>query len=77
MTTKELEIFAIIDSDGDYAVGADRDEAAERYENNVGDIDDTDGFRIVRLVVQVPVPEVVTLSGEVSVVAEPVLTEAK
>lgn len=37
MTEKiEIEVWIIMDEDGDYAVGGDRDEAIENFDNNIG-----------------------------------------
>jgi hypothetical protein len=62
--TATCNVFIVIDAAGDYAVGKDADAAREAYENDVGSLCDADGFRVVKLVVRVPLPEVVELAGE-------------
>jgi hypothetical protein len=61
----KCETVLIVDANGDYAVGKDFDAAKEAYENDVGELASCEGgFRVVRVVVAVPLPEVVELTGE-------------
>ena len=56
MTEKyEIPIFVIIDSDGDYTVGKDQDEAIEVFEDTIGG---SGPRRIVKLTARLTLPEV-------------------
>lgn len=71
--TKTIEMHAAIDDDGDYGVGIDADDAAKSYEENGGSISGVCGFRMVKILVTIPLPEIVTLSGTVGEYPEAVL----
>lgn len=60
-----FEVFLLCDSNGDYAVGNSADAARERYEEDIGELVNCDGFRLVKMLVKVPLPEPVELSVEV------------
>jgi hypothetical protein len=61
----KCELVLIVDSCGDYAAGKDFDGAKEAYENDIGELSACEGgFRVVRLTVGVPLPEVVELTGD-------------
>lgn len=61
---KTFEVFLLIDEDGDYATGHDRDSAVEAYENNIGSLDGSLTHRIVQINVtaSLPVPAVVAIT---------------
>lgn len=61
----EIEVFIVIDQDGDYGVGAGDSDAREAYENDHGELSEQDGFRTYRIKLTVPLPRVVTVSGVV------------
>lgn len=61
----ECEVFLFVDQGGDYAVGNSENAAKEKYEDDIGPLEDCTGFRMVRLVVQVPLPEMVEMIGTV------------
>ena len=61
--TCKCEVWLCVDSAGDYASGADEAAARESYEENVQALSDADGFRLVKVTVNVPLPEVVELTG--------------
>lgn len=65
------EVCILVDSCGDYAVGKDEAEARENYESTIQALADADGFRIVRVKLNVPLPAVVTLAADVPEVAPP------
>ena len=67
-TFKTVEVFVMVDEDGDYECGVDVDAATERFDDNVGG---TGGRRLVRLTVKVPLPTVISLTGEVEADPEP------
>lgn len=58
-----VEVWVCVDSDGDYRVGCDEDGAVTAYDEEVGG---TDGRRMVKLTVKVPLPTVIELAGEVT-----------
>jgi hypothetical protein len=60
----KCELFVLVDAAGDYAVGKDEAAAREAYENEIQALSDADGFRLVKVTVNVPLPEVVELTGD-------------
>ncbi len=61
----KCELVLIVDGSGDYAVGKDFDAAKEAYENEIQELSACEGgFRVLRLTVGVPLPEVVELTGD-------------
>lgn len=58
----EIEVWIVMDSDGDYAVGADRDNAIENFENEIGN---PAGARIVCLRTKMAAPEESEIDVEV------------
>lgn len=63
--TATCEIFVCIDSEGQYAVGTDADLARQAYEEDVGCLNEQDGFRLVKVTLTVPLPKAVELTGTV------------
>ena len=61
--TAQIEVYAIVDADGDYAVGKDAEAAVEKYTEDVGDLSEVDGVRTIKLLVTVPLPVEIVLSG--------------
>ena len=57
------EVWLVCDQAGDYAVGNSADAARGQYESDIQPLADADGFRIVKLLVKIPLPEVVELVG--------------
>jgi hypothetical protein len=72
-TTVPVDIFACVDNHGDYGVGIDVDAAREDYEARVGDLSECEGFRIIKVIVVVPLPEMPTLKGTAPDVGEAAL----
>jgi hypothetical protein len=71
------ELVLIVDANGDYAAGKDFDAAKEVYENDVGELQASEGgFRVVRLTVGVPLPEAVELAGDAPEQGKATLTVA-
>ena len=62
--TATVDAWLCIDSDGDYGVGKDEASARESYENDVQPLADANGFRLVKVSVTVPLPEVIELEVE-------------
>jgi hypothetical protein len=63
---QEIELWFAIDSDGEYVVGKDRDEAHERYCESFNDSQ----VRMYCLTAKVPLPDVVKLTAELPSPAE-------
>ncbi len=65
--TRECEIHLMIDAQGDYsAVAGDGSDLAERYTSEIGSVDDSNGYRIYRLLLNVPIPDQVEVQGTVT-----------
>ncbi len=61
----EIEVWVLVDSDGDYETATTEETARERFEENVGNLNERAGSRLVKLTVKVPLPTVIELAGEV------------
>ncbi len=59
------EVFIVVDANGDCAVGTTADAARESFDDNVGGLADGEGFRMVRVTVSVPLPEIIDVTAEV------------
>lgn len=62
---KTVEVWVLIDSDGNYAVANDQERVKEVYEEDTQPFGDADGFRLVKLSLRVALPEVIEASGEI------------
>lgn len=63
MTTATVEVWVVVDEDGDYAVGTGDDHAAERYREEIGDCEaGTRGMRRVKVLLTVPLPAPIKLA---------------
>jgi hypothetical protein len=72
------EIWVLTDTNGDYAVGIDADEARVKYEEQIGELAVCDGFRLVKVSLSVPLPSVAEVSGSIDIPEdEPVLNLAQ
>ena len=67
------EVWIVCDQAGDYAVGSSADAAREKYAEDIGELSSAEGFRMVKLLVRVPLPEVVELSGDAPAVGSAAL----
>lgn len=68
--TTQVEVWVKLNEAGDYDCGCDPAQAGERFEDSVG-MDPESGYRLVKLVVVVPLPEPIVLTGEVTETEEP------
>lgn len=57
-----IELYVVVDADGDYSVGVNRDSAFERYSEDVNS-SPCRPMRAVRVLVSVPCPDEMTLKG--------------
>ncbi len=73
----DVEVWVLVDSNGDYAAGSSQEQAKEHYEHDVQPVADTDGFRLVKVTVSVPLPQTAELTGSVADDGPAVLTAAK
>lgn len=72
--TAEIEVWVIVDADGDYRVGACEDDAVETYDHDIGLA--SIATRRVKVVLTVPLPYAPTLTGVVPAEGEAALTVA-
>ena len=61
-----LEIFVIVDAAGDFAVGTTLEAAKERYTDDIGPLEDAEGFRCIKLAVAVPLPAVIEAAATIA-----------
>ena len=75
--TCEVEVWVLVDADGNYVASASEDALADLYDADVG-ADASTGRRVVKVTLTVPLPQTVELTGEVTDDEDaPVLTAAK
>jgi hypothetical protein len=60
----EVEVWVVVDQDGDYECAPSQSDAEERFTDNVSE--QPEGKRLVKLTVKVPLPTVIELAGEVT-----------
>jgi hypothetical protein len=60
--TKKVEVWIVMDADGNYVAACDRDCAIENYSEGVGSVHVT----VAKIMVEVPVPQVVVLPTAVA-----------
>lgn len=70
----EVEAWIIVDADENWVVAQDADDAATKYDEDVGS-DASTARRTIRVTLKLPVPEVLELVAEVA--AEPDAAELK
>jgi len=71
-TMQDVEVFVMVNGDGEYEVGTSDTEAQERFEENCTT---EGGRRLIKITLKVPLPEVVEIEGEVpDTEGTPVLT---
>ena len=56
MEYAEIEVWVMVDENGDYGVGRDTDSMASDYVDNIGN-DDTCSKRHIKLTIKVPKPK--------------------
>ncbi len=77
MSLCELELWACVDDEGQYEVGTTQEAAVERYESEIGALNERSGFRLVAFTVKVPCPEPAYVNVEIPAGAEPALVSVK
>ncbi len=73
----QLEVWVVVDEQGDYAVGRDGPDCTERYEETIQPCADACGLRYVKVLLEVPLPALVEMSGTVPVDAPAGLLSVK
>ncbi len=68
---QEIEVWVMVNDQGEFVAHEDGDELAAEYAERVGDATEAAGIRRVRLTVKVPLPEPIELRGEVTAEPEP------
>jgi hypothetical protein len=61
----KLEIYVLVDENGDCGIGVDAANAADNYTDNIQPLDGTFGTRLVVLTVTVPLPTPVEIEATV------------
>jgi len=65
MSARKIEIWAMVDSDGDYVASHDYSRLSDLYEEDVQTCSEADGLRKIKITLNMPLPTVVKLVGEV------------
>jgi hypothetical protein len=63
-------LFLVCDEEGDYAAGVDAESARASFEETIGELCNREQVRTIRVVVEVPIPEMPTLKGTAPDVGE-------
>ncbi len=66
-TMKAIEVWVLIDDEGNYVASDDADALNEQYEEHVQEVSNAAGTRRVKITVTVPLPTQIEVSGEVAV----------
>jgi len=64
MDMVDVELWVVVDEAGNYSVGNDAEAAAEKYSDDIGDGDGT-AKRLVKVILKLPTPKPITLTGKV------------
>lgn len=70
-TVQEIEVWVMVNDQGEYVAHGDADKLAGLYAEEVGEIAEAGGIRRIRLAVKVPLPEPIELTGEAAAEPEP------
>jgi hypothetical protein len=63
--TATVEVWVLVDEDGDYDCAPDEGTAADRYADSIAAIDGTRGLRRIKVTLIVPRPAPIEVSAEV------------
>lgn len=72
--TMQVEVWVVVDEDENYDVGGSEEQAVERFVENVGEVGEAGATRRIKVLLTVPVPETVTLTGTVPAEGDAMLT---
>ena len=74
MKTKKIEVWVLVDNDGDHVASHDPSDLNATYDQQIRDIESADGLRRIKIVLDVILPEpVILLTGEVPLQGEATL----
>lgn len=65
MDTVDIEVWVMVDEDGDYVVEVDSSQLKDRYEQDIGELNGEKATRLVKLTVKMPKPKAVELTAEI------------
>ena len=69
--TMQIEVFVLIDADGSYIAREEYGDLATAYAEHVGELSAQDGFRVVKVKLTVPLPELIEVTGTIPADEEP------
>jgi hypothetical protein len=72
-----VTVFVLVDPQGDYTCGNEADQARFRYAEDVGPLEDSDGFQLVEVQITLPLPRVIQVQGVVAAAADPATLTVK
>lgn len=59
----KAEIYFVVDANGGYGYGIDIDGAKDKYKEDVGELEESEGFRVVCVEVEIAPPELTQLQA--------------
>lgn len=62
----EIEVWILVDANGDAVASEDADHVRERYGEVIGELAEADGFRLVKVKVSVPLPVMIEATATVA-----------
>ncbi len=65
MASATVELWIVWDSVGDCGIGRDMEAARASYESDIQPIAEAEGFRSAKILLAVPLPELVEIEGEI------------
>ena len=65
----DVEVFVMVDQDGDAVASTDKDNLADLWADNIGDV--PPGSRVVRIALKIPRPKVTTVAATLPELPEP------
>ena len=66
----DVEVFVLVNSEGEYVAHESEDSLAEVYGERIGELSEAEGTRRIRVTVKVPLPKPIELTGAVVAVEE-------
>ncbi len=70
----QVEIWVLVNEGEEYAISRIEEDLVGNFENDVGPIGDAGTTRRVKVVLSIPIPETVTLTGDVPAEGEATLS---
>lgn len=66
MAKSKLEVWVCVDAQGDYGTGSSEEAAKEQYAEDIGPLETCGGFKLYQMWLTVPLPEILTVTGEIA-----------